>query len=119
MNDQKTTIQALKERTREVIEAREWNQFHNAKNLSMQIAAEASELMEHFLWVDGNTSSELMKTNGEEIEHEIADIVIGVLCLCNRYNIDLATIFEKKMQINEKRYPVEKAKGVWTKYTKL
>ena len=96
MADQKTTIHMLKERTRGVIGAREWNQFHDAKNLSMQIAAEAAELMEHFLWVDGTTSSELMKTNSEEIEHEIADILIGILCLCNRYNIDLATIFEKK-----------------------
>ena len=119
MTDQKTTIHMLKNRTRDVIEAREWSQFHNAKNLSMQIAAEAAELMEHFLWVDGNTSSELVKTNGDEIEQEIADILIGLLCLCNRYDIDLATIFEKKMVINEKRYPVEKAKGVWTKYTKL
>ena len=119
MNDQKTTIQELKDRMHRIVSEREWDQFHNAKNLSMQIAAEAAELMEHFLWVDGASASELMKTNGEEIEHEIADILSGVLCLCNKYNIDVTTIFEKKMLINEKRYPVEKAKGVHTKYTKL
>ncbi len=119
MADQHKTIQELKDFVAHFIKERDWNQFHNAKSLSMAIAAEAAELMEHFMWATNQESSQLMATNKAEIETEIADIMITLLCLCNAYNVDLSNAIEHKMTINKQHYPVEKAKGKSDKYTKL
>lgn len=85
----------------------------------MDIAAEAAELMEFFLWLDGEASNKEMNSNRDEIEQEVADIFFGILALCNRFNIDLSSVLERKIEITGQRYPVEKAKGRHTKYTKL
>jgi len=119
MSDTNVTISELKKLVEKFILERDWLQFHNPKNLSMQIAAEAAELMEHFLWIDGKMSAEALQNNSEEIQQEIADIFIGLLCLCQENNIDLSTAVQLKMVINAQRYPVEKAKGRTEKYTKL
>ena len=119
MNDHKTTVHELKQFVEVFIQERDWHQFHNPKNLSMQIAAEAAELMEHFLWIDGPQSVEKLQNDGEEIRQEIADVAIGVLLLCAENGIDLADAIEKKMALNAQRYPVEKAKGRSEKYNKL
>ena len=115
MNDQKTTIQELKEKFRRFVQARNWEQFHTAKNLSMTLSAEAAELMEHFLWVEGPESSAIVEKNRSEIEKEIADVAFGLFQFCNVYNIDLATAIESKLQELDQRYPVEKSYGRWTK----
>ena len=120
MNDKVTTILEVREKIKAFVAAREWDRFHNAKNLSMSIAAEAAELMECFLWLDGNQSSEAVnEPKGEDIRHEIADIAYMLLCLCNAHNIDLAAAIENKMVVNAERYPVEKAKGNTKKYTEF
>ena len=119
MNDSKTTIQELKNLAKEFTEAREWSQFHNAKNLSMAIAAEAAELMEHFLWIDEKESSEKMMAKKEIIQEEVVDIMWMLLCLCNKYDIDLVSATHKKMIINAQKYPIEKCKGRSEKYNEL
>ena len=85
----------------------------------MSIAAEAAELMELFLWVDGKESNSVVKKESFAVESEIADIAWMVLCFCNSHNIDLATAINNKLAINVKKYPIEKAKGRHEKYTKL
>lgn len=119
MEDHQVTLQQLKEKAQQMVREREWEQFHNAKNLSMKVAIEASELMELFLWIDGKDCDTVLKEHRQEVEFEIADVAIALLCLCNRYNIDLADVITRKLEIINQRYPVEKSKGKSTKYTKL
>jgi len=119
MNDKQTNIQEMKDFVQKFVKDREWNQFHNAKSLSIAIAVEAAELMEHFMWCTNEEANKIMEDNRQEIETEVADIMITLLCLCNAYNVDLASAAERKMVINKEKYPVEKAKGRWTKYNKL
>lgn len=119
MADQSTTIAQLKEKVATFIKAREWNQFHSPKNLSMAIAAEVAELMEHFLWVESKESFAEYEKNKIEVEHEIADVAFALLSLCNALHLDLSEIMLRKIAIQEQKYPVEKSKGSFAKYTKL
>lgn len=118
MDDTKTTIQQLKEVVDAMIAEREWHQFHNPKNLSMGIACEAAELMECFLWVDSKDSLAEFKKNKDEAEQELADVIIAALLFANACNIDVSNAIVRKLEITKKKYPVEKAKGRSTKYTK-
>jgi len=101
MTDKETTIRALKNAVRKFRADRQWAKYHTAKNLSMSIAIEAGELMEHFQWVnkDGPITP--------EIQDELADIAIYVLSFCEIYSIDLASAIESKMQANAEKYPVQ------------
>ena len=119
MNDQKTTIRELRDFVEAFIDARDWVQFHSPKSLSMSIAVEASELMEKFLWCDNAKSYKEAIENKEEVQEELADVIITAICFARSANIDIAKAVENKMEINAKRYPVEKAKGVCTKHDKL
>lgn len=120
MSDENATLEDLKARVLAFAEEREWLQFHSPKNLSMAIAAESAELMEHYLWTDSEASRKL--TQGDKrkkIEEELADIVIYAIEFANVTGIDLQTAILEKMQQNARKYPVEKAKGRSDKYTEL
>ncbi len=119
MTDKTTTVQMLKDTTHSFIKEREWSPFHTPKNISMALAAEAAELMEFFLWTETTESEKILKERKEEIEQEVADIAGYLFSLCAHYEIDLAQACEKKMKLNAEKYPVEKSKGKWTKYTEL
>jgi NTP pyrophosphatase (non-canonical NTP hydrolase) len=119
MHDNTATIDDLKKVIKKFVDEREWQQYHSPKNLSMQIAAEAAELMELFLWIDSKESFDEIKKNKEAIEQEIADIAHGIICFCIQANIDLSSAIENKMALNAKKYPIEKAKGRRVKYTRL
>jgi len=119
MNDTQTTLEDVKVFIKKFIDDREWSQFHDAKNLSMDIAIEAGELMEHFLWTDTASVQKTFDESRPDIEDELADVIIGAICFANQYNIDINSIVMRKMAANALKYPVEKAKGVTTKYTKL
>jgi dCTP diphosphatase len=118
MNDQKTTIQDLKNKFKKFSQDRNWEQFHTAKNLSMCIAAEAAELMEHFMWVTGQEATQELEKKRQEVEHEVADIAFGLLQFCNMHNIDLSSAIESKLQELEERYTIEKSYNRWTKISK-
>tara|TARA_B100000809_G_C14956968_1_gene465963 strand:+ start:450 stop:824 length:375 start_codon:yes stop_codon:yes gene_type:complete len=119
--DSEITIQNLKAAIKAFAVERDWEQFHTPKNLSMAIAAEAAELMEPFLWKNGNDSFDLLKdaTKHQQIAEELADILIFSLEFANIAKMDVATIIKEKMKINARKYPVEKAKGRADKYTEL
>jgi dCTP diphosphatase len=121
MHDNTTTVEELRERVLAFVRARDWEQFHTPKNLSMALAAEAAELMEHFLWADGQTSAATVgdPRKRPEIEDEIADVVIYALEFANVCGIDLAAAIDAKMVKNAQKYPVEKARGRSEKYTEL
>ena len=111
MADQKVTIAQLKEIVSTFVNERDWNQFHSPKNMSMAIAVEAAELMEHFLWVDGKASVQALEKNRQEIEDEIADIAGALLMFCDENNIDLSAAIERKMALNRLKYPTQEVKG--------
>lgn len=97
-------------------DARDWKQFHDPKNLAEAISIESAELLEKFLWTTTDKSYDMDNQNLENIKEEIADIMIFLIYLCNGLDIDLAQAVESKIEINEKKYPVEKAKGSSKKY---
>jgi NTP pyrophosphatase (non-canonical NTP hydrolase) len=119
--DANTTIAELKTRVLAFSRERDWEQFHSPKNLSMALAAEAGELMEHFLWSDAAASRERSQepARRQRIEEEIADVVIYSLEFANVTGIDLAAAIEAKLAANAQKYPVEKARGRSDKYTEL
>ncbi len=121
MSDQTTTFAQIKEKIRSFVEEREWQQFHSPKNLSMAIAAEAAELMEHFLWDDADQSRKQLADPGksDEIAREIADIVIYTIEFANEAGIDLTEAIAGKLERNALKYPVEKSRGNCLKYTEL
>jgi dCTP diphosphatase len=90
---------------------RDWEQFHSPKNLSMALIAEAAELVEHFQWLTEAESSQLTAATHDEVALEMADIFIYLLRLAERLNVDLIAAAERKMAINEGRYPVALARG--------
>jgi len=121
MTDATTTVAELRERVLAFVHEREWEQFHSPKNLSMALAAEAGELMEHFLWAESQASLEVARglKKRAAIEAELADVVIYALEFANMTQIDVAAVIETKMAANAQKYPVEKARGRSDKYTEL
>jgi len=117
MSDQQTTLHDLKLRMAEFVRARDWEQFHTPKNLSMSIAIEAAELMEHFQWLTVEQSRNLAPEALDDIGEELADIVIYALSLSNFLNLDLADTVLSKMAKNERKYPAEQVRGKSHKYT--
>ena len=117
MSDQKTTIQDLKERMASFVRERDWEQFHTPKNLSMSIAIEAAELMEHFQWLTVEQSKSLEADALQDISEELADIVIYSLSLANFLELDLTDAIMSKMEKNIRKYPSEKVRGKAHKYT--
>lgn len=119
--DDKTTLGEIKTRIRDFVAARDWQQFHAPKNLSMALAAEAGELLEHFLWCGREDSRRQVDEPASRvrIEEELADVVIYALAFANATGIDLASAMERKIALNAQKYPVEKARGRADKYTEL
>ncbi len=119
MNDTNTTLQELKNSMAQFVQERDWEQFHSPKNISMSIAIEAAELMEKFQFCDLHASRAEVEKNRTEIEHELADVFAYLLSFANISNIDLSKAFERKMRLNEQKYPAEKVKGSFAKAEEL
>ncbi|HWG43309.1 MAG TPA: nucleotide pyrophosphohydrolase [Gemmataceae bacterium] len=113
MADNTTTVAALRESMAQFVAERDWEQFHSPKNLAMALAVEAAELMEHFLWIDNETSRTLVHDPArlEPIAEEIADVTGVILALCNALGLDLSDAIARKMSRNVLKYPVEKCRG--------
>jgi dCTP diphosphatase len=99
--------------------ARDWDQFHNPKNLAMALAGEAGELVEHFQWLTFDEAANLPRGTRDEVALECADVLLFLLRLCDKLDIDLAAAARRKLRLNAKKYPVRKARGRATKYDKL
>ncbi len=118
-HDNETTIQELKDIIKKFVMDREWKEYHTPKNLSMSIAIEAAELMEKFQFVSNEESYEIAQKYKEEVAYELVDVLGYVINFANACDIDLSSYFVEKVKLNEKKYPVESAKGSYGKYTKL
>ena len=121
LTDSTTTLADLKARVLAFVQARDWEQFHSPKNLSMALAAESGELMEHFLWATPEQSKAVATdpVKRGKIADELADVVIYALEFANITGLDLAAAIETKMAANAQKYPVEKARGRAEKYNEL
>ncbi|MFQ6121030.1 MAG: nucleotide pyrophosphohydrolase [Methanosarcinales archaeon] len=111
----------MKEKIKKFCEDRDWDQFHGAKDLTTALIIEVAELLEHFRWKSGKEVEELFKNTEkkEDLEDEMADVFYFLLRLAQKYDIDMSEALERKMEKNEKKYPIEKAKGSAKKYTEL
>jgi dCTP diphosphatase len=112
-------LEKIKLRLREFAEDRDWDQFHSPKNLSMALSAEVAEIVEHFQWLTEEQSKNLPKGKLEEVETELADTLIYLIRLADKLDIDLLAAAQNKIEVNEQKYPVDKAKGTAKKYTEL
>lgn len=104
-------MEELTKKIRKFAEDRDWLQFNTPENLAKSIAIEAGELLECFQW-----NSNYDK---DELKYEIADVMNYCILLCSQIGVDPKQIILEKMDISAKKYPIEKAKGVSTKYNKL
>lgn len=113
MSDTTTTLADLREIVRRFVDERDWRQFHSPKNLSMSLAIEAAELMEHFQWI----SPEASRRIGEDpaklaaVGEELADVICYALAIANELDLDVAGTLRAKMQKNALKYPAAEFQG--------
>ena len=112
-------LDALRAQLRTFVAERDWDQFHTPKNLSMALVAEAAELVEHFQWLTPEESCSLPADTREEVQLEIADVLLFLLRLCDKLGVDPVDAAMTKLELNRKKYPVDKARGTARKYNEL
>jgi NTP pyrophosphatase (non-canonical NTP hydrolase) len=111
MSDTSTSVDELRELLRVFVAARQWERFHNPKNLAMSLAIETAELMEHFQWLTPEEAGKAIAdpAQREAICDEVADCLAYILSIANTLDIDLSTELARKMKKNELKYPVDEA----------
>lgn len=117
MHGEQKTLKDLKKMVAEFVSEREWDQFHNPKNLSMNLAIESAELMELFMWCTTEASFNALEAHRTDVEDEFADVLIGLLAFANAAQLDVVKAFEHKLEKTKHKYPVEKVRGKSDKYT--
>ncbi len=104
-------LEELRQRLAAFAAARDWDQFHAPKNLAMALIAECAELVEHFQWLTEEQSTTLTPAKIAAVRLELADILIYLVRISDKLNIDLLAATRDKIAINEERYPAEKVRG--------
>jgi len=113
-------IKKIQKQLSDFADERDWNQFHNPKNLSMALSVEASELVEIFQWLTPEQAEAIMSTDeGEHVKEEIADVMIYLIRLADKLNVDLEDAVADKIIKNGEKYPIDTSKGSTTKRTTL
>jgi len=113
-------LKKINQKIKSFVKARDWEQFHSPKNLSMALSVEASELVEIFQWSNSGGLDEVKDSKKrEKIKEEIADIFIYLIKISSKLDLDVNKIINEKIDRNEKKYPIEKSKGKSLKYTEL
>jgi dCTP diphosphatase len=105
------SLERLRQRLAEFAAARDWDQFHSPKNLSMALIAEAAELVEHFQWLSEAASHALPPAKLDEVRLELADILIYLIRLGDKLGVDPVAAANDKIAINEARYPADRVRG--------
>ena len=108
-----TDIEQIQEELRRFNQERDWDQFHNGKDLAIGLSVEASELLESFLWKNPED------VNPGKIREELADVLNYAFQIADKYSLDIKEIMLEKIRKNAAKYPVEKAKGSAKKYNEL
>ena len=112
-DDKDTTVDTLRREMAAFIHERDWEQFHDPKNLSMAIATEAAELMEHFRWATNEAARDMVRDEAARhaVAEELADILAFALCFANAADIDISSTLRAKMAKNARKYPKDEFKG--------
>jgi len=113
------SLEELRGALRRFASDRDWDQFHSPKNLAIALSVEAAELLEHFQWTSEDNPGGLVPGRHAKVGEEIADVLLYLIRLADKLNIDLLAAATKKIQVNATKYPVEKARGSSKKYTEL
>ncbi len=107
----------IRRQVRQFVVERDWDQFHSPKNLSMALIVEAAEMVEHFQWLTEEQSANPSPEKLAEIELELADIQIYLISLAEKLKLDIVAAVDRKLVLNARKYPVEKARGNSKKYS--
>ena len=120
-NDAHTTISDLKQAVSQFVRERDWEQFHDPKNLVMAMSSEIGELADHFRWLKNHESLELAMSpeHARPVADELADVMMFALEFATICEIDVASAINLKLEENRRKYPIEKAKGSCKKYDQL
>lgn len=112
-------LQALQKALREFARERDWEQFHTPKNLATALSVEAAELLEHFQWLTDEQSRTLDDAKRTAVGEELADVLLYLLQLADKLDIDPLQAAERKLRLNADKYPADRARGRSDKYTEL
>lgn len=110
-------LKSLTDALRVFADERDWAQFHSPKNLAAALTVEAGEILEHFQWLTEAQSRELPAAKRAEVADELADVLLYLLQLADKLDVDLLDAAQAKMKKNKERYPVDKARGSSRKYS--
>ncbi len=117
--EEELSLESLKQQLRDFAAERDWDQFHSPKNLAAALAVEAAELLEPFQWLTEEQSRNLSPEKLQAVRKEMADVLIYLIRLADKLEVDLLQAAREKIVENAAKYPVEKAKGSMRKYTDL
>lgn len=112
-------ILRLREQLRQFAAERDWDRFHSPKNLAAALSVEAAELLEPFQWLSEEQSRSLPPDSLERVTHELADVFLYLIRLADRLDVDLVAAAARKIELNARKYPVDKSRGSAAKYTDL
>ena len=110
-------MNTLRDALRKFAAERDWDQFHSPKNLAIALSVEASELLEHFQWLTEAQSSALAPGKREEVRDEMADVLLYLVRLADKLEVDLVDAAEKKIAKNAQKYPAAQVRGSMKKYS--
>ena len=110
------TLIDLRDTIRAFTHERNWDQFHTPKNLATSVSIESGELLEQFQWLQTGVASELGEARLQEVRHELADVLVYLIRLADKLDIDLAAAVQEKIELNRAKYPADKVKGDSRKY---
>lgn len=116
MADERGELARLRQMVREFVDERDWDQFHTPKNLSSALSVEAAELLEHFQWLQHGRADELGPDKLGEVRHEMADVLVYLVRLADKLDVDLMAAVQEKMVLNREKYPAELVRGDARKY---
>ena len=111
-----TDLTAIRDLVRTFVNERDWDQFHTPKNLSSALCVEAAELLEHFQWLHTGSAAELGPDRQREVRHEMADVLVYLVRLADKLDVDLGAAVAEKMVLNRAKYPADKVRGDARKY---
>ncbi|SFH80173.1 NTP pyrophosphatase, house-cleaning of non-canonical NTPs [Collimonas sp. OK307] len=114
---EKGDFSRLREEIRQFVAERDWDQFHTPKNLSSALCVEAAELLEHFQWLPTGSGDELNPAKLQQVRHEMADVLVYLIRLADKLDVDLSVAVSEKMILNRLKYPADKVRGDARKYS--
>lgn len=109
-------LTTIRDTVRTFVTERDWDQFHTPKNLSSALCVEAAELLEHFQWLQSGSKDELGEARRREVSHEMADVLVYLVRLADKLDVDLGAAVEEKMVLNRAKYPADLVRGDARKY---